>query len=118
MTAAEQLNLFTAMKPCSFSTEELLCFLNGVEGELYAVSPEAGVFIPFTQEDMAQRNLLLNGRWTDIYTVYLAAETELYGGNITAYANFAALYNSRLGEYRRELFDSRSGAPVRFCGIY
>ncbi len=119
MTAAEQLKAFTAIKPCSFSMGELLCFLNGAEGELYAVTPSAGEFLPFTEEDMEERQLLLSGRWTDIYTAYLSAETELYGGNIAAYANFAALYNSRLGEYRRELFDTRrTDSPVRFQNLY
>lgn len=78
-------------------------------------------FEPIGEGQADERQLLLSDRWEDLYTYYLSAETELFGGSVAAYTNFALLYNGRLAEYRRERYDALQppySGPAQFQNLY
>ena len=72
---------------------------------------------PFSVETMDTRSLLLKEQWADIYVHYLCAQMELYSGNLSMYANHAALFNQRFSEYVRLLYDNRPAAP-KACTVF
>ena len=106
MTINEAINMLDSQKHNTFSRQDKLHWLSRLDGQihrellcLYGKKPED--FTGYTPETDPDTTLLVPAPWDEIYLHYMTAQVDYLSGEMTRYANAAALYNAVLAAYVR-----------------
>lgn len=104
MTINEAIDTLDSLQPNTCTREEKLAWLWRLDGILratihdhYGATPAIDPYTLDTDPDMT---LPVAAPWDEIYLRYLQAQIDLTNGELTRYANSAALYNQLLTAYR------------------
>ena len=114
MTINEAINALDTQKNNTFSRQEKIAWLSRLDGVIQAQlidTHEGGGegFVGYTDETDPNTQLLVPAPWDEIYLRYMEAQMDYANGELTRYANSAALYNMRLTEYKNHYH--RTHAP-------
>ena len=105
MTIDQAINTLDARQNNTFSRQEKIGWLSQLDGLIFSevISTHRGEetsFTGYTTETDPQTRLLVPAPWEDIYLHYMQAQMDYANGEMTRYANAAALYNSGLTAYK------------------
>ena len=106
MTINKAIAAADAMRPNAYSAEDKRVWVNQVERQLQEFTGADYTF--YTSADM-DKDLLLPEAWCDIYVLYIASMCDFWEQDTAKYNVSAALYNSRLTEYKQEYRRSAAG---------
>ena len=106
MTINQAIAAADAMRPNAYSAEDKRVWVNQVERQLQEFTGADYTF--YTVDDM-DKELLLPEAWSDIYVLYIASMCDFWEQDTAKYNASAALYNSRLTEYKQEYRRSSAG---------
>lgn len=114
MTIDQAINTLDARRNNTFSRQEKIGWLSQLDGLIFqgVISTHQGEgesFAGYTTDTDPQTRLLVPEPWEDIYLHYMQAQMDYINGEMTRYANAAALYNSVLTAYKNHY--NRSHAP-------
>ena len=106
MTINQAIAAADAMRPNAYSAQDKRVWVNQVERQLQEFTGEDYTF--YTAADM-DKDLLLPEAWCDIYVLYIASMCDFWEQDTAKYNASAALYNSRLTEFKQEYRRSAAG---------
>ena len=106
MTINKAIAAADAMRPNAYSAEDKRVWVNQVERQLQEFAGADYTF--YTAADM-DKDLLLPEAWSDIYVLYICSLCDYWEQDVAKYNSSAALYNSRLTEYKQEYRRSAAG---------
>ena len=105
MTINEAINALDAGKNNTFSRQDKLGWLSRVDGMIYQELHKTHDgsqtrFSGYTDQTDPNLPLLVPAPWDEIYLHYMQAQMDYLSGDMTRYANAAALYNAGFAAYR------------------
>ena len=108
MTINEAIDALDAQKSNTFSRQEKIGWLSRLDGLIQRelVDTHQGgnaQFTGYTAETDPQTVLLVPAPWDEIYLHYMQAQMDYLSGDLTRYANAAALYNNCFAAYRNHV---------------
>lgn len=114
MTINEAIDALDAAKSNTFSRQDKLAWLSRLDGLIQKQlldthASGGGSFSGYTDETDPNTPLLVPAPWDEIYLRYMEAQIDYLNGDLTRYANSAALYNGCLTEYKNHYH--RTNAP-------
>lgn len=114
MTINEAIDALDTRKSNTFSRQDKLTWLSRLDGLIQAqvIDTHAGGgegFPGYTDDTDPDTTLLVPAPWDEIYLRYMEAQIDYANGDLTRYANSAALYNGCLTEYKNHYH--RTHAP-------
>lgn len=114
MTIDEAINTLDSQKTNTFSRQDKLRWLSRLDETIYRElilthEGPAPAFSGYDEKTDPKTTLLVPSPWDEIYLRYLQAQIDYANGEMTRYANGAALYNACLAAYTN--FYNRTHAP-------
>jgi len=106
MTINQAITAADAMRPNAYAPDDKHVWVNQVERQLQEFTGADYTF--YTADDM-DKELLLPEAWSDIYVLYICSMCDYWAQDTAKYNASAALYNSRLTEYKQEYRRSAAG---------
>ena len=105
MTISEAIDALDAGQSNTFSRQEKIGWLSRLDSlvQKELADTHGGgqpAFAGYTAETDPQTVLLVPAPWDEIYLHYMQAQMDYLSGDMTRYANAAALYNACFAAYR------------------
>ena len=117
MTINSAIEAVDTLQPNAFSRAEKITWLSRAEGIVKTMildtcqdAPEFSGYTPETDPDTA---LLVPEPFDELYLRYLQAQMDSANGELTHYANAAALFNTALQAYRNHYIRTHKPLGVR-----
>ena len=110
MTIEQAINTLDVRQSNTFSRQEKISWLSQLDA-LICKEVTGGDFPGYTADTDPQTRLLVPEPWAEIYLHYMQAQMDYTGGEMTRYANAAAMYNAHFTAYKN--YYNRTNLPKR-----
>jgi len=104
MTLREAIDRADALCPNGYEEHEKRAWLSALDGQIYEeviiTHAGAGDWNPYTDLTPETTRLLAAAPYDDLYIPYLETKIDYYNGETARYNNAAAVFNTRLSEYK------------------
>ena len=111
MTVNEAIDLLDSRQHNTFSRQEKIVWLSQLDALISKEVIGNQQFSGYTTETDPQTRLLVPAPWEDIYLHYMQAQMDYINGEMTRYANAAAMYNTLYAAYKNHY--NRANTPPR-----
>ena len=108
MTIDQAINTLDSRQNNTFSRQEKIGWLSQLDG-LICKEVLGEDFSGYTTDTDPQTQLRIPEPWEEIYLHYMQAKIDYWNGELTRYANGAAMFNSLLAAYKNH--HNRTSAP-------
>jgi hypothetical protein len=113
MTLEQAINTLDARQANTFGRPEKIGWLSQVDmliwKELMLPHGKSGSFSGYTTDTDPGQELLVPQPWEELYLHYMQAQMDYCNGEMTRYANAAAMYNSLLAGFKNHY--NRANVP-------
>ena len=113
MTLEQAINTLDARQANTFGRREKIGWLSQLDTliwkEILLPHGVTGSFSGYTADTDPGQTLLVPQPWEEIYLHYMQAQMDYCNGDLTRYANAAAMYNSLLAAFKNHY--NRANAP-------
>ena len=108
MTIDQAINALDSRQNNTFSRQEKISWLSQLDA-LICKEILGQEFAGYTTETDPQTQLQVGQPWEEIYLHFMQAKMDYWNGELTRYANGAAMYNSILTDFKNH--HNRTNAP-------